>query len=722
MTKIQLLKALYFPADVADTKIIMSNSLSSRRKQKRKKCKKQSGGLARINQSAYNKATSTELRRSTNAHVAREIKIFEAKIRKEEVQRLKRKQIKEERIRKYRQDSQLFIELEDKNREKVIIRSQKLKSKHFQEGKENKMLKRICNDNGGSVIVRYESYLYTKDRTNIAIEQLSKVLEQEKENHYINCQEHLLLCIKQILLKQSLPLKGMVKIFCKAYSNVHRFDAAVTATMYPHVFLNLFSSKRAKKSLFEHLITIFSNDEEKQILFMEEDKDKVKGNEKDKVQKYILDVLCGLTSLQCVDVHKFMEWYNCNNPLMKPIKQQLAKDRCILFVEWYENHKGDGPRQLKEKASIEIISSRMRNYYSRFETLDTNTKRGIYQEILKIVASINDGGNKQSNVKGGVKKKLKKKFKSHYEFYGKSKTVGRIFAGAWCNVYMKNNGVKMKEAIERYDSLFVSIFKNHCNLEHILVNMILISISKISFDITEDRQDDDPLIICLKSLYNIYAIDGKHIIKWYKSNTGEHEDFIGLINNDQEINLKKRMHLFVEFLIKEQNKERTRNGDNIDDNLQIKKEMKLEKDRNKLNRIQNFMNPSLVPSIQNRQPLIPNSMKRAPNLIENDLRGGKKQWGMSNIYRPQTPLFGCLWTDPSKPQYPKKVNIIINNHPVSKSTVHRHTSPRRKQLLVHYHDNNGYKIPLPPKIKESNQRKHLNFHRKLIEKHIEPKK
>ena len=681
--------------------------------------------LYHISKSALSKSTSSAVRKVTNARVAKEIEKHHAHLRHELVLQKKRMQEKQARIAKQRNESKAFCDREDAHRKKAIERSEKLRRRNNHDeliGSNrmlNRLLKKTSHPPPSKASGSSDPYKYAKERMDIAIGRLIEVLKEIETNKYKNCQEKVLSSIKNILSNHSLPLKTLIKIFCKSYSAVHRFDASVTTSKYPHVFLNLFSSRKAKEDLFIHLIHVFGSEDEQNIV----------QDEKQDVQTYVLDVLCGLVRLQCLNVPRFIEWYTgtltgspvkttsvpktkisiylstlnnnttssnkrntINDRLLKidESTQQRARERARLFFEWHAKHQSDGPRQLKEEASIEIIALRMKNYYSTFHSpLNTTTKKHLYKEIIKIVSGIDDDDDDGRSKKSGRQTKI---------FDKRSETAGRVFAGAWCSVYVKqtSTGTELKQKIERYDSLFLSIFKHHANLEHLLTNIVLLALSNHS---QSGSQKDDPLIGCLKGLYNIYALDGQYLLEWHHTKLGQFKPLMGLLSKEKEKMLKTRTALFVGYLNEEtQGKRKPKN-----EHEQKKRKKALTKKERREDQL-----------------LIPCTVRRAPGLVERDQRLGRKQWASSKQQRPETPLFtkgwspldGVVLTDRSKPQYPKTIHVhLLNNVVSSKSTAHRHTSQKQQELVGHYHQK-----PKPPRKKKPNEkRKGVNKHRKLVQ-------
>ena len=696
-------------------------------KTKKRSTKKRFIGLKRIQNSALSKATSTKVQKRLKIRAAKEQRTYEEQIRQEKLKKEKRLQIKKARILIEKQEIAKDRKRQDRVRKKALYRknvpalqliapASKLMDRIL---KSQPLTQRGQRGSGESlsgtpsVISRDQKdnhhhqyqYQYTSNRIQTAVEQLAVVLRNIKDKDPKR-QELLLEALKQAVSKQSLPLNSTIAVFCRGFSKIHRFDPK-KQFLFSHVFLNIFGSRKAKERLFRHLIVTFGLEKESDIV--------LQGPDAVDVQEYVRDVLCSLLRLQCLDI-KAMLAFNTNSgktitPSQKILNkctdietQTRAKNRMTLFWTWYESHKGDGPRKLREEAAIEIITSRMKTYYSKFTILQTKQQRYLYKEIQKIVGPVSDDLSNQH----------------------KKETTARIFAGAWCGCHLTVNctGNEVKSAIHRYDSLFSSIYRHHANLEVMLFNFILTAISTIP----GNGDLNDPLIGAMKGLYNIYALDGQTLLTWHATQLGQWKG-LSVLTQEDEKELKTRTQSLVEFIElemgksisksekKENAKEVTNEFNETAEQKKRKEQEKFKEKAQKLEQIKRFM----APPIEDTIPDIPITCRRAPAEAARSLRLNRKCWASSLQTRPETPLFGnwsplegAALTDRSKPSYPKSMTVVVHNHRPPPSTAHVGMSKKQKKLLSHYHDGTTI-VPMPPKVKESKQRQRFNAHRKLVE-------
>ena len=86
--------------------------------------------LQRINKSALSKATSSAVRKVTNARIAKEIEKHQAHLRHELMLQKKRMEEKHARLAKQRQESKAFCDREDAHRRNANERSEKLRRRN----------------------------------------------------------------------------------------------------------------------------------------------------------------------------------------------------------------------------------------------------------------------------------------------------------------------------------------------------------------------------------------------------------------------------------------------------------------------------------------------------------------------------------------------------------------------------------------------------------------
>ena len=767
----------YFPADLGSSKnnvrlvarlnanktyaepeiIFPETTVSPHFKQKRKVKKK---GFQRITRSALGQQTHRQLERKTKKLVAAAKKDFKAQLIKEAAVKEKRRLEKVKRIKKEKNDTAAFRQQEDRSRKKALYR-RNARRVAVLEPPVSSIMARILNTQPSTTrrdvaisttssttstssttttTTTTSTYEYTKDRMKIAVQKLSNVLRTIKENDATR-QDQLLEAIKRIMSKQAIPLNGTIVMFCRAFSNVHRFDPYAITSKFPHVFLNLFSSRKAKERLLTHLIRTFGAESEKEVL--------LEGHEEQSVKKYVRDVVCSLLRLQCLNVSALLNLQNSNNEnyikggrskgggggttngrrnaVEEKKIQQRAKERLQLFFEWYDHHKGDGPRKLREEAAIEIIQSRMSTHYIKFETLQTKEQRKLYKEINKLAIS------------GEETRQLEKR----------KEVCARIFVGAWCGCHInavavaadadadadaadaaaaaaaagavkREDSKYFKKCIHRYDSLFCSIFQHHPRLERMLLTSMLVSFSSIP----GDGSMDDPLVGCLKGLYNIFVLNGATLLEWHRQKTGTWRSINALLTMEEEKIMKERTKLLGNFFIQE---ETTHQKITREESEQMILEEDDENDETmeKMEKMgktgkEEKQTKTIVRSTMER---LPTACKRAPGEVAREQRGGRKVWASSLVHRPETPLFanwspleGAALTDRSKPSYPKSTTIVVHDHAPPKSTAHHGMSAKQQMLVGHYHDGSGESgQPKPLKPKESKQRQRFSAHRKLIE-------
>ena len=672
----------------------------------------------------------------------------------------KRRLEKVKRIKKEKNNTAAFRQQEDRSRKKALYR-RNARRVAVLEPPVSSIMARILNTQPSTTrrdaaisttsstsstttttTTSTSSYEYTKDRMKIAVQKLSNVLRTIKENDATR-QDQLLEAIKRIMFKQAIPLNGTIVMFCRAFSNVHRFDPYTITSKFPHVFLNLFSSRKAKERLLTHLIRTFGAESEKEVL--------LEGHEEQSVKKYVRDVVCSLLRLQCLNVSALLNLQNSNsenyikggrnkgeggggggggggttNGRRDAVEdkklQERAKERLQLFFEWCNHHKGDGPRKLREEAAIEIIQSRMSTHYIKFETLKTKEQRKLYKEINKLAIS--------GDISGEETHQLEKR----------KEVCARIFVGAWCGCHInavaavadnaadadnadnaadpestvkrEDSSKYFKKCIHRYDSLFCSIFQHHSRLERMLLTSMLVSFSSIP----GDGSMDDPVVGCLKGLYNIFVLNGATLLEWHRQKLGTWRSINALLTMEEEKIMKERTKLLGNFFIQE---ETTHQKITREESEQMILEEEDENDET-MEKMGKEKKQLIVQSTMER---LPTACKRAPGEVAREQRGGRKVWASSLVHRPETPLFanwspleGAALTDRSKPSYPKSTTIVVHDH-APKSTAHHHRMSAKQQILVgHYHGGSGESgQPKPLKPKESKQRQRFSAHRKLIE-------
>ena len=476
-------------------------------------------------------------------------------------------------------------------------------------------------------------------------------------------QEAMLREFAQIVQRSRLSPDDSMNIFCQAFCRVFQFSSESVTLKFPRVFVSMFQSRKSKKTLLRHVQSLIGS-----------------GTGGDWNARSVRALLCGLVLVEAIDLQDIEDWGKAKDSTDRHSGAKLgtlAYERSHLFRTMC----GSTPSKtlIRLACSKWVLSRLIEHFYEHLtEThLSEAHQKKLFSEIYA-VASLGSRSGVTDSKDGPQIAKMR---------------AASIFADAWVASYLTKGSpcfigtraAKLKSAIEKFDSVFATLFKDQASLQELLLNRVLLAFCSSGGG---DYAVHDPLVGVLKGLYNAFALRGSTIIDWHFGIEGSNKFAL-----DVEQMLKARSKIFVDWLW-QQGERQSEKAAKMSKKVKNKKTRKEGKRKDK--RIADIKAGYIVSS----QIDIPKSMLRAPNEIARDLRMGRKNWNSSGTVagskRPETPMF-AKWspieasrlTDRSVPSFPSAICTIVHTHRPPKSTQHVDSE---KQQILHGH----YSDPHPP--------------------------